>query len=597
MFIQDRLTPTRQRQSHKKIIGFDIETYNDNKNFYCATLFGENINKTFIKKEHLINFFKTNYFQNTYVVATNLGFDFFGTFFGKKDMDNFKFIFRGSDLLSAVVYVKNGKFYRKKPGNTRGQLCFIDTLNFAKLSVEKMGNILNLPKLKKPKALGKWPASEAEKTELISYNIRDAEISYNFMKFLYKSFFKIGASHKITIASTSMSLYRNKYLNNVYFLHPVKILSDIFKGYYGGRVEAFKRGEIRNYNYYDFNSLYPSVMLNEFPNPNTLREANKFNIALIRNYEGMSNVIVSCPDMAYPLLPYRSDNKLLFPVGMFRGWYTHIELRKALKMGYSIIKHFKTYYYEKCCYPFRDFVFDMYDKRLLYKEKNSSMEYIIKILMNSLYGKFGQKFTDRDEWKPFPETLEELDKYENFERVGNMIRIKHSYTNPKGFCIPIWASYVTAYGRLKLYDELEYKNVIYCDTDSIITKDDIGTNTEIGKLKKEMSIKMGVIVKPKFYGFVDNKNNEYVKIKGLGIKLTYDEFLAFLENPSKTYVKFAKFKESLRRHLQPNQSFDITKNLSLEDDKRIWPYNFSIRTLQNSMPRIESFKYTSPLLN
>jgi hypothetical protein len=225
----------------------------------------------------------------------------------------------------------------------------------------------------------------------------------------------------------------------------------------------------------------------------------------------------------------------------------------------------------------------MYSKRQEMKQQGSTMEKVAKLLMNSLYGKFGQKFTDRDNWIPLPETLEELDKYDDFERFGNYIRVKTNMTKPASFCFPIWALYVTAYGRLKLYDILRVANPYYCDTDSIITKSEFQDSDQLGKLKREMIIDYGVIVKPKFYGFMAN-NKQYVKIKGLGVQLKYGEFEQFIQNPKKTYTKFMKFKESVRRGFTPNELQDITKNMSLEDDKRDWGQPFSFRELQESKP-------------
>jgi len=210
-------------------------------------------------------------------------------------------------------------------------------------------------------------------------------------------------------------------------------------------------------------------------------------------------------------------------------------------------------------------------------------------MLNSLYGKFGQKFTDKEELQPFNLTIEELNKLDNFERIGNFIRIKHKEKEPNAFCIPIWALYVTAYARLRLYEYLSAHKVVYCDTDSIITKDEIPTSKELGKMKLELVVKRGVIVKPKFYGLVydkDNKEVSSVKIKGLGCMLDELRFRRLLESDShkEVYIKFVKFKESLRRGLVPNETLEVFKEFNLEDNKRVWGHTFSINILQESQP-------------
>ena len=580
------LKPTIQRNFTKNIFGYDIETYDNNKKFYCASIYHENkkYRKTFFSKEETIEFFKSNIFRNSIVCATNLQFDFYGTFFGTDDLNNFMPQWRGSDLIYSKSYMYKNKFNQKHINHSCKTITFLDTLNYAQLSVKKLGKIIGIDKLKTPEYIGTKPKNNEQEDYMIKYNMRDSEISAKFISFIFDSFKNLGATPKNTIASTSMSLFKNKYLNDMYYRHDPDTLLDQFNAYYGGRTEVFKRGLIEDYNYYDFNSLYPSVMLNEYPDPNSIRYIKNSDISYIESYEGISEVEVYCPYMDIPLLPYRTENKLLFPYGTFKGWYSHIEIKKAISLGYIIKNIYQTYYFKETCRPFYDFVTDLYKKRLEYKSKGSSMELVVKLLLTSLYGKFAQKFTNRSNWIPLPETVEELDKYDYFERHGDYIRVKQNFTEPASFCVPIWSLYTTAYGRLKLYDILTRCDPIYCDTDSIITKKVYNDVTVLGGLKKEMHIKRGLIVKPKFYAIVDSKNNSFVKVKGLGTHFNIAEFEKFLKYPKATYQKFMKFKESMRRGFIPNEIQDISKEMTLNDDKRLWDSDFKYDGLYSSKP-------------
>ena len=576
------LSPSKFRPNKKRIYGFDIETYDNNHKFFCASLYGDDLQQTFLSKETLIQAMKSRFFCDTIIVATNLGFDFFGTFFGDDEIKNFNFIFRGSDLLYAKTYIYNKRFNPKSDKN-KSSITFLDTLNYAKMSVDNLGKMLGIPKLKKPACLGLLPSTDAEREEMIIYNMRDSEISQKALKFFYESFEKLGASPKLTLASTSMPLYRNVYLKDEYHLHTTDVLLNIFKGYYGGRTEAFARGTFENYNYYDFNSLYPAVMCERYPDPNTLRITKRNDDYHIISFEGMSDVEIHCPHMDYPLLPFRFDNKLLFPTGTFRGWYTHIEIKKAITLGYVLKRVHKTYYYKETCLPFRDFVEDMYAKRLSYKK--SPMGKVTKILMNSLYGKFGQKFQDKDNLIPFNHTVEELAKLKKFEVIGrDYIRVVEDRT-PSAFCIPIWASYVTAYGRIKLHDYILLTRPLYVDTDSLITKKELTSDMELGNLKLEYVIKKGTIVKPKFYCLMGENGHETVKIKGVGTKLVFKDFYRLMVDPTVEYTKFMKLRESVRRGMIPNEIVQVLKRLNLEDNKRIWKHEFSSETLEFSQPR------------
>lgn len=599
------LSPTKQKIFKKRIFGFDVETINNNKDFLMCSIVGidrngQDFKKVFFTKQDFINHLKTNYiYRNSVIFATNLSFDFFGMFFNNEDSKNFKTIFRGTELLNAKTYFKKTQFTNENKNNTkpRKSLSFLDTMNFCKLSVEKMGKILNLPKLTKPRAIGRIPFNNDEMIEMIKYNIRDSEITYEFAKFLISSFNELGANFKMTIASSSMSLFRNKYLKEKYYVHDDNILIDIFKAYYGGRTETFKRGFFENVNYYDFNSLYPSVMHDYmFPNPNTLRITHHNTNRYILEYEGVSHIDIYIPKSHIPILPIKTKTgKVIFGYGNISGWYSHIELREAINNGAVLKRVYKTYYYKEMCNPFKDYVNDLYNKRLTYKKEGSNMELIIKLCLNSLYGKFGQRFISKENTYHVDSVDKEmLNRAKNINRVGDYFVITED-CEPSNFCFPIWSVYISAYARLKLYKILNRYDPIYCDTDSIITNYDIPNSNRLGELKKEMTITQGITVRPKFYAIYGHDNIKdvvNVKIKGLGKRLSYYEFVGLVNMPISinninytkkiNYEKFAKFKEAIRRDFIPNEKILVNKTFSLEDEKRVWHEEFNANKLITS---------------
>lgn len=580
------LKPSRQKHNHKVIVGFDIETYGQKNEFLlCSFWKSDNDFKVCYSKEEAFAYLLSGKLKDCIVVASNLSFDFFGLFHNSIYTRDFNMLFRGSDLICAKSYFYNGRLNKKSDGH-KSLIMFLDTMNYAKMSVENLGKIISVPKLHKPKRLGKKPVNKSEWDYLVKYNINDSKISCLALRFLYDKFEDLGATAKLTLASTSMSLYKNKYLANIYFRHDELILIDLFEGYYGGRTEAFKRGKFKKHNYYDVNSLYPSVMLKKFPDPNSLRVSHYDENKFIQQYEGLSRVTVVSPDsMHYPLLPFRTKDKLIFPLGEFTSWQSHIELRKALELGYKIKKVFKSYYYLKNCEPFKGFINDMYGLRSSYKVDKNPAEMVVKILMNSLYGKFGQKFLNKENLIPNNLSAEELHKLKSFEILGDegeYLRIKQDRI-PSAFCIPIWALYVTAYGRLRLYDLIVESNAIYCDTDSIITEKVMPCSDKLGDLKLEMFIDKGFIVKPKFYA-VRSNGKDYIKIKGVGTKITWTQFRDLFVDNKITYTKFMKIRESLRRGFIPNEIKEVYKQLSLEDEKRVWDGKFDSNRLQDSVP-------------
>jgi len=534
-----------------------------------ASLVADDWKEVFYSKKALTSFLLSGKCNNSIIVATNLSFDFFGSI----KPEGFGFLFRGSSLLSARTYIYNNCFNRKSNGH-KNRIEFVDTMNYIQASVEKLGKILKIPKLKKPGFLGKLPKNKAERDEILKYNLRDSLVSKEALKMLYKSFEKLGATPKLTIASTSMSLFKNKYLKDVYHRMPEPIIRTLFKGYYGGRTEAFSRGEFSNYFYYDFNSLYPDCMLNELPDPNTWRECHEDSLHYINYYSGMSDVIINVPkSMDIPPLPLRFNKKLIFPTGRFRGYYTHLEINECLKHGIIVEKVYHTIYFLKTCKPFEGFVTDLYTQR--FKQKSKAMEKVIKMLLTNLYGKFAQKYEGRDNLINMNDyTAEELNKFPYLEPMNGCFARIQEYTPPAVFCIPIWSAYITAYGRLKLWGVLKESCPLYCDTDSIITKKEYVDSMKLGELKREHFIKKGFIVKPKFYAFED-----HIRVKGVGKKMVLKDFWQLIIEKKISYTKFIKLRESIRRKMTVNEVIKVTKKFNLEDNKRNWeePFNHSMQ--------------------
>ena len=204
--------------------------------------------------------------------------------------------------------------------------------------------------------------------------------------------------------------------------------------------------------------------------------------------------------------------------------------------------------------------------------------------MNSLYGKFGQKFMDKENMISIHTPYEELQQYKTLERVGDFFRVTEDH-EPAPFCIPAWAAYVTSHARIKLHKAMEQCHPVYVDTDSMITNKKMIAGTGLGELELEYTIKDGVFVKPKFYAFTTPQGKEVVKLKGFGRRLSMKEFHDLLENPIAIFNKFVKFKESLRRNLLPNQVIEVKKRFSLEDDKRSWKHEFDKDVFHPSIAR------------
>jgi len=585
------LTPLFQKHlKTKNILSIDVETYGKENTFYSCGIYNEEEFKYFLDKEEAQKYLINETKSNTIIVATNLSFDFTVIFYDSKYWNDFKIIMNQGRMLEAVYQPKSHK---------KNKLIFLDTLNFAQFSVKVMGEILNIPKLNPPSCLGLIPSNTKEEQEIKIYNKRDCEVTYKFTKLLQEGFNKIGCNMKVTIASTSMDLFRRKYLRFPIIKEKYQLPQSeevnkmIFNSYYGGRTEVFKRGPIGRMKYYDVNSLYPYAMMEEYPNPNTVKTIYSPKKYVIEFFEGVSDVLIRTNESEYPDLPYRQEMKqgvkLIFPQGVIRGVYTHADLRRAISKGYKVLKIYKSIYYKKTFYPFKDYVMDLYEKRMYYKKRKSPMEIIYKLLLNSLYGKFAQKhLADIKFFDLRYFTDEQMDEFHNSDELETYMNDTYKgFTITKKICnqahvFPIFSSYTTGHARTIINKHIEDSKAYYSDTDSVVTDKSIKVDTKLGGLKVEHDIISGFLVKPKMYMF-DTPEKTIVKLKGVP-RVSKEDFLKVINNNSVSYDKFSKLKESIRKNIKPNTIMRMTKTIDLQDNKRKWATPFIKDLLQESMP-------------
>ena len=582
--------PLNQVDKNIKFYAFDIETANDNKEFVCGGIYSNDFKKQFLTKESMIDEILYNdKYLGAVFVATNLGFDWCGLFF-ENNQNIFRICKRNSNFIHCKTFRrKNGiqlfncpnprKKAEKKYDNLKS-ITFIDTANFAQISVAQLGEIVGIKKLQHPKALGRVPINSDEWEELLKYNLQDCKVSYYAMELFHRTIIDQGGTFKDTIASCSLSIFRNRFLKDTFWRHETDICLDQFKGYYGGNTHAYKRGKFKNYFLYDIVSMYPSEMRKVYPNPNTLSK-NKYNITeYIEQYEGMSQVTVYCPKMEYPFLSHKSeDGRLFCPTGTWTGWYCHHELRYAMDLGYVITKVHNCHWYKETMYPFKEFVDTLYEVRKKYKKDNNPMQFVIKLIMNSLYGKFGQKFVDVPELKHESEIDTDYLLKNPFHTAKGDYYIFKTTTEPKAFSFIIWSAYTTAYARIKLHKLIVKYEAIYCDTDSIMCKKEIISNSDLGGLELKEIVKEALIVKAKFYLI-----NSTPRVKGVPRLKGSTEFMTLIKGKKWEYSHIVKFNEALTRNLIPNQVIQVVKHFDLEDTKRIWDRPFSIHEEQSSIP-------------
>lgn len=469
--------------------------------------------------------------------ATNLGYD----------LSN---IFQNYMSCLEITYIKGRVINAKIQGTN---ITFKDTLNHWKISVAEMGKRIGLAKFK------------TDDFNNVKYCRRDTLITRRFVSSMEKKYAEIGAKLKSTIGSTALDLFKTRYHTHS-FVRSFKA-SDIdwmLGGYYGGRTEIFHTKPISGIiRYYDFNSLYPSVMVGRnFP----IIGGHGFRMGDIETTDGISEASVLVPrNLEIPYLPIRSKQGLIFPTGKFTGRWTNFELREAQKYGVKIEKVHKQFLFKGSYQPFDEFVRELYQFRLdAQKQNDALLSDSAKLILNNLYGKFAQ---GNEITRLLPYKRENL-------KTGDKVFCDLLLRDEKGdypvHTNVVWSAYVTAYGRDKLYKGMlaakaHGGRLLYCDTDSIIFEGgcDLPTSKDLGDFKLEGVWKWAHFKLPKLYRL--DGETRVTRAKGVP-RISADEFFdkGFAE-----FKKPNKLRESLRRKLTPNEWVLSRKELRRKYDKRI----------------------------
>lgn len=353
-----------------------------------------------------------------------------------------------------------------------------------------------------------------------------------------------------TVASLSMRIFRTNMPDDYETIKNSTLSKDqeefVRKGYHGGRCEVYKN-IISNGYHYDVNSLYPSVMQDNFyptgapfetsyvgevKNNRTSELLTEDDLKFIKDHFDKNKLLymlectVFVPNtLNIPVLPLKHDNKLLFPTGIFRGIWTNIELDYAIQQGCSITQMYKFVGWEQKDKVFNKFVTYFRDIK---ENSEGAKRTFAKYIQNALYGKFGM-IRNRICYENWNE--EKSDRIQNKgELCAKVCTILEQYLLKftkvffADYIRPQFSAFVTSYARLNLVQQMhkiESRNgrVYYCDTDSVVCDKEIENiyvhKSEYGKWKLERNIEKGIYILPKLYAEFSVEGEEVLKSKGI----------------------------------------------------------------------------------
>jgi len=592
-----------------KISVFDIETngwdrflvvgFYENGAFHSFTDFDEFV-------EHVMEYSKTEM-----CFAHNGGrFDFLfllDMLYRSKSLRGYrveKLIERGSSILSITVEKKTSHKDEQR------RVVFTDTIAFLPYKLDTLTKTFNVAHKKLSVDHTKEKVVNAELLEYLKHDcvgLHEVVERYRSQELIAR------AGLKYTTASQALQVFRG------YLKKPIHCLNeedDLWcrDSYFGGRTEIFKPAYFgtkqknpTKMRIYDVNSLYPTVMReNIFPNrpryrtkklnleelsiwdvtvevPHSLRIpplGSVIQIPSIRSVRRKNGEIVKHKMMTY---------KFLFPTGVFRGKWTNVELKYALSLGVKIKETHEGMLFHSAGYLFKDFINDMYARRLKAKqEKDEVNDTIAKLMMNSLYGRMGLN-RDREEVMIDDGRLEAIivEYSPDIRKRGfgyNLIRTPNYLSS--SFSNVAIASFVTSYARIhmhKIYMQLG-EDLYYTDTDSVFTTREMKTGNQLGEVKLEAEGDDACFILPKTY-IMEGKDSfgaKFMKAASKGMdkeymkRYTAQDFYEMLEGESRIIESKMKgrglhgFRTAIQRFgklVVPKE--DMVRRIMATYDKRV----------------------------
>lgn len=516
---------------------------------------GKPYEKIWYTVEEMKNDLKNNRtYRNKYMFGHNVVYDI-DTIYGNPFQMDPAAVFNGSRFITG----------------TNGNCKFGDSMNvLGKVPLAKIGAMIGTAKPQLGDANNF--AKDGLTPEVINRCVTDCHITHDALTMVFTK----GGAIKLTGPSLAMYNFRRYYLDKPIYYN--ELVTDFFASYYGGRTEAFKIGPV-HCRVIDVNSMYPYVMKNiQFPDPSKLIKSkpkiSHFLKNILPSCEGHITCTIEHKPHYYGFLPHRTRDKLLFPVGTFKGSWCFPEIRLGLAAGVISIKGIDSVVSAPPMpSPFVDYVDDYYQIKCDTTDEFEKDR--VKHLLNDLYGKFGQKITT--------ETIY-LDNV--FEKADYLFQLRAEYPNGelsfinknsdaayyiiKGgkdvnipHQIPSIAAYITSAARVHLLKQmLVTKGVAYCDTDSIFFAfaDSFEDDTKLGGWKLESKI-VTEIRGPKNYDYMIGDLFKR-RIKGVPSKAVQGEDKIW------RYSNLVTPKEAIRRGLLAGVPIERTKFIKGIYDKR-----------------------------
>ena len=318
------------------------------------------------------------------------------------------------------------------------------------------------------------------------------------------------------------------------------------KYYYGGRVECFQSGEIKqDFKVVDINSAYPFAMYERHPygqQPFKIYELPKTDAEIKKIF-----ITIRC--ISYGALPFRADDgSLSFPRDEVRREYSITGHEYVTAINTETIKKVKII--EMICFTksihFQSYIDHFYALKTSSKIAKDDAGYLLsKLFLNSLYGKFASnplKYSNFMFVRPQHIEAVEADGYSFNGMIGRWALVKKPLDEDEMtfYDLAVGAS-ITGFVRAFMWESItKCEGVMYCDTDSIAALDTSKLEyhpTALGKWDIEAECDYGAIAGKKMYAFRDKKGKW--KTPSKGVRFTHTEIIKVAQKEQVNYENIA----------------------------------------------------------
>lgn len=403
----------------------------------------------------------------------------------------------------------------------------------------------------------------------------------------------------------------------------------IKRGFHGGRTEVFKlykkwsEEEIKSGKYgryIDIKSLYPTVQYLDYlpygkPKKYLFNEGDSVDI---NKYFGFVECDVTPPNnLLIPLIGGKSNGKFCFGLDkMVKCVIPTVELIKSLELGYKIDRVYEIYHFKKTKNLFKSYIktfmklkeenggFEGTDSEKIeyckmWKDKmdidiepqnlcsNPGRKANAKLLLNSLWGKFGQRQMATDTYIEDPSKWYKLLQREERgeitidarEELGDSLfitykELKDTKTSLRKTNVAICAM-ITSNARLRLYDVIGKlgQRLLYCDTDSCIYEFDKNKwNPKEGDLLGEWEAEFKepmrefVAPAPKTYAYEKVSGKGDIKSKGIQFSeenskaVNLKEYKKLIDTQEKIKAKALVFRKTTNGMICQSNPKDLSFN-------------------------------------